>query len=78
MDMPRSLPPPRAGFVGGSPYPVPCSGRHRRMETKRTDDDPDRPDEIDQAEEIGQPGFGEQDEAAQDAEYAEDAREGGS
>ena len=37
----------------------------------------DRPDEIDQAEEIGQPGFGEHDEAAQDAEYAEDEKEGG-
>ncbi len=41
-------------------------------------DDENRPDEIDQAEELGEPGFGEHDEAAQDAEYAEDAREGGS
>ena len=37
----------------------------------------DRPDEIDQAEQIDQPGFGEHDEAAQDAEYAEDEKEGG-
>jgi hypothetical protein len=47
------------------------------METPR-DDDRDRPDEIDQVEEAREPGFGEHDEAAQDAEYAEDAREGGS
>ena len=46
------------------------------METQHDDDD--RPDEIDVAEEIDQPGFGEHDDAAQDAEYAEDAREDGS
>ena len=43
------------------------------METHR-DDDPDRPDEIDEAVE---PGFGEQEEAAQEAEWEEDAEEGG-
>ena len=47
------------------------------MDTKFDDDDDDRPDEIDQAEELDQPGFGEHDDAAQDAEFAEDAREGG-
>jgi hypothetical protein len=46
------------------------------METHR-DDDPDRPDEIDQVEELEDPGFGEQDEAAQEAEWSEDAKEGG-
>ena len=47
------------------------------METQ-FDDDNDRPDEIDQAEKLEEPGFGEHEEAAQDAEYAEDAKEGGS
>lgn len=43
----------------------------------RTDDDPDRPDEIDQVEKLEEPGFGEQDDAAQEAEWEEDAAEGG-
>lgn len=47
------------------------------MHTTFDDDDEDRPDEIDQAQDTDTK-FGEQDETAQDAEYAEDAREGGS
>ena len=42
-------------------------------ETHRDDDD-DRPDEIDEAVE---PEFGEHDEAEQETEWSEDAREGG-
>ncbi len=47
------------------------------METHRDDDDPDRPDEIDRVEERGDAGYGEQDEAAQESEWAEDTKEGG-
>ena len=46
------------------------------METERNDED--LPDEIDRAAETGQPEFGEHDEQAQEAEWAEDAQEGGS
>jgi len=46
------------------------------METERND--VDQPDEIDRVPEIDQPGFGEHDEQAQEAEWAEDAQEGGS
>ncbi len=47
------------------------------METPR-DDDRDLSDEIDRAAETGEPEFGEHDEAAQEAEWSEDAEEGGS
>lgn len=46
------------------------------METHR-DDDPDRPDEIDQAAEKPPAEFGEHEDQAQEAEWEEDAREGG-
>jgi hypothetical protein len=46
------------------------------METQR-DDDRDRPDEIDQVEEARESDFGERDDDAQQAEWSEDAREGG-
>lgn len=46
------------------------------METHK-DDDSDRPDEADEAAEAPEPGFGEHEDAAQEAEWSEDAREGG-
>ena len=48
----------------------------RGMQTQ-PDDDEDRPDEMDEAVEQPDPGFGEHDDAAQEQEWAEDAREGG-
>ncbi len=44
------------------------------METQHQNDGPDDIDKVDQ---LGEAEFGEHDEAAQDAEYVEDAREGG-
>ena len=42
------------------------------------DDDNDQPDDIDKVEEeLAEPGYGEHEEAAQEAEWAEDAKEGG-
>ena len=47
------------------------------METPR-DDDPDRPDDIDQAEEaLDSSKFGEHDDDRQEKEWEEDAAEGG-
>ena len=46
------------------------------METN-TEDDRDRPDEIDQADETSRKEFGTQDDTAQEAEWSEDAKEGG-
>jgi hypothetical protein len=47
------------------------------METPRTDDDADRPDELDQVASLEEPEFGEQDEDRQEQEWEEDAAEGG-
>jgi hypothetical protein len=46
------------------------------METPR-DDDPDRPDELDQAEDLKSSEYGELDDDRQKGEWEEDAEEGG-
>ncbi len=46
------------------------------METPR-DDDADRPDQLDQAEDLGTSKYGELDDDRQEAEWKEDAAKGG-
>jgi hypothetical protein len=47
------------------------------MEKTPRDDDPDRPDEIDQAEDLESSDYGKLDDDRQQSEWAEDAAEGG-
>ena len=51
-------------------------GRPPSMETPR-DDDPDKPDEIDQTEALDSSEYGELDDDRQEAEWKEDAAVGG-